>query len=89
MVTIKNETILLICDLAKSKGKVTRYFFLEGLRMLLLYRHIESFKIDNDISDEMFDKMESYVRVLVLRSLQYYITYLSNFSVIRCTGNYF
>lgn len=60
---IKNETILLICDLAKSKGKVTRYFFLEGLRMLLLYRHIESFKIDNDISDEMFEKMESYVRV--------------------------
>ena len=31
---IKDPQVIIICQLAKSKGKVTKYFFLEGLKIL-------------------------------------------------------
>ena len=59
-----NPTIQMICDLAKSKGKITHYFFLEGLKMLLLAWHVQNFRIQNDISDELFAKMQAYAGIV-------------------------
>ncbi len=60
---IKNETIQMICGLAKNKGKITRRFFLEGLKMLLLAWHVENYKIINNISDEIFREMQAYAGI--------------------------
>ena len=60
---IENETIQMICEIARSKGKITRYFFLEGLKMLLMAWHVENFKIEHNISDEMFRQMQAYAGI--------------------------
>ncbi len=60
---INNPTIQMICNLAKNKGKITHYFFLEGLKMLLLAWHVENFKIQNNISDELFREMQAYAGI--------------------------
>ena len=60
---IENETIEMICELAKSKGKITHYFFLEGLSILLLAWQVEKFKIKHNISDEMFREMQIYAGI--------------------------
>lgn len=59
-----NPTIQMICDLAKSKGKITHYFFLEGLKMLLLAWHVQNFRIQNNISDALFAEMQSYAGII-------------------------
>ena len=56
----KNETIIMICDLAKSKGKITHYFFLEGMRTLLTAVRVEIFRKERNISDELYAKMLDY-----------------------------
>ena len=58
-----NETVQMICNLAKNKGKTTHYFFLEGLKMLLLAWHVENFKIQNNISDKLFREMQAYAGI--------------------------
>jgi len=60
---IENETVHMICNLARNKGKITRHFFLEGLKILLLAWHVENFKIQNNISDEMFRQMQAYAGI--------------------------
>jgi hypothetical protein len=58
-----NETIIMICDLAKSKGKITHYFFLEGLKTLLIAFRVDLFKIERGISDKFFKEMQSYAGI--------------------------
>jgi len=53
-----NETIVMICDLAKSKGKITHYFFLEGMKILLISANVRMFVKERGISDELYRKME-------------------------------
>jgi len=53
----------MICDLARNKGKITHHFFLEGLKLLLFAKHVENFKKENDISDEMFRQMQAYAGI--------------------------
>jgi len=60
---IENETIQMICGIAKNKGKITHRFFLEGLKMLLLAWELEKYKIENNISDEMFSQMQAYAGI--------------------------
>lgn len=60
---IKNEVILMICDLAKSKGKVSRFFFLEGLKVLLTAYRVDIFRKERNISDELYAEMQSYAGV--------------------------
>jgi len=55
----KNETVIMICDLAKSKGKITHYFFLEGMRVLLTVHRVHLFRKERNISDEFYAKMEA------------------------------
>jgi len=60
---IENDTIQMICGIAKSKGKITHRFFLEGLKILLLAWQLEKYKIENNISDEMFRQMQAYAGI--------------------------
>lgn len=59
----ENETIVMICDLARSKGKITHYFFLEGLKVLLTAFRVEQFRKERNISDELFSEMQSYAGI--------------------------
>ncbi len=59
----KNKTIKMICDLAKSKGKITRHFFLEGLKKMLIAQEVEKFKVDNNISPKFYKEMLEYAGV--------------------------
>jgi len=58
-----NETIIMICDLAKSKGKITRYFFLEGIKTLLVAFRVDLFRKERGISDDFFKEMQSYAGI--------------------------
>ena len=60
---IENETIQMICGIARNKGKITHRFFLEGLKMLLLAWELEKYKTENNISDEMFRQMQAYAGI--------------------------
>ncbi len=51
----KNETVQWICKLGNGKGKVTRYYFLQGLSKLLLAAEVEIFRKENDISPEQME----------------------------------
>jgi len=59
----ENKTVQTICNLAKSKGKITHNFFLEGLKILLFAKHLENFRKENHISDEMFRQIQSYAGI--------------------------
>jgi hypothetical protein len=59
----ENKTVQMICNLARNKGKITHHFFLEGLKLLLFAKHVEDFKKENDISDEMFRQMQAYAGI--------------------------
>jgi len=52
---IKNETVQWICELGNGKGKVTRYYFMEGLRKLLTVAEVEIFRKENQITDEQVE----------------------------------
>ncbi|MEA1893205.1 MAG: hypothetical protein U9N33_10925 [Campylobacterota bacterium] len=60
---IEDETVQMICNLAKNKGVISRHFFLEGLKVLLTAWHLENFKIQHSISDEMFKQMQAYAGI--------------------------
>ena len=53
----------MICDLAKSKGKVTRFFFLEGLKVLLTAYRVDIFRKERNISDKLYAEMQSYAGI--------------------------
>ena len=54
---LQNEHIRWLCHLGGSKGKVTRYFFLEGLKKLLLHHQVEQFFQTNQISEKTLAQM--------------------------------
>ena len=62
-VLIEDETVQMICALAKNKGIVSRRFFLEGLKVILTAWHLENFKKENNITEEMFRQMQGYAGI--------------------------
>ena len=48
-----------MCQLGNGKGKVTRHFFLEGLRNLLLHHHVERMRTQSGITDAEWEDMLS------------------------------
>jgi len=60
---IQNETMQMICGLANNKGTMSYHFFLEGLKILLLAWHVEKFKKEHNISEEMFKQMQAYAGI--------------------------
>ncbi len=47
-----NETVIWICKLGNGKGKISRYYLMQGLSKLLLNAQVEIFRKENNISDE-------------------------------------
>lgn len=57
----QNPTVELIAQLGGGKGKVTRYYFLQGLRKLLVHASVARFVKEQEISDETFEQMFAFV----------------------------
>jgi predicted RNA binding protein with dsRBD fold (UPF0201 family) len=49
-----------LCQLGNGKGKVTRHFFMEGLRNLLIHQHVERMREESEITDSEWDEMLSF-----------------------------
>lgn len=56
-----NPTIALIAQLGGGKGQVTRYYFLQGLKKLLIHASVARFVKEQEISDELFEQMLAFV----------------------------
>jgi hypothetical protein len=56
-----NPTIALIAQLGGGKGQVTRYYFLQGLKKLLVHASVARFVKEQAISDEQFEQMLAFV----------------------------
>jgi hypothetical protein len=56
-----NPTIALIAQLGGGKGQVTRYYFLQGLKNLLVHASVARFVKEQAISDELFEQMLAFV----------------------------
>jgi len=57
----QNPTIELIAQLGGGKGKVTRYYFLQGLKKLLVHASVARFVKEQAISDDLFEQMLAFV----------------------------
>jgi hypothetical protein len=60
--TDHHPVIALIAQLGGGKGKVTRHYFLEGLRTLLIYQSVAQFLDHNQIEADLFEDMLHFVR---------------------------
>lgn len=49
-----------LCQLGNGKGKVTRHFFLEGLRNLLIHRHVERMREQSELTDFEWEEILSF-----------------------------
>jgi tRNA A37 threonylcarbamoyladenosine biosynthesis protein TsaE len=57
----ENPTIVLIAQLGGGKGKVTRHYFLEGLKKLLTHKSVERFIEEQEIGGETLAEMLTFV----------------------------
>jgi hypothetical protein len=57
----KNPVIALIAQLGGGKGKVTRRYFLEGLKKLLIHQTVERFLEEQQRETEIFEAMLGFV----------------------------
>jgi hypothetical protein len=53
----EDENVQWICELGGSKGKVTRFFLLKGLEIILHAQKLEAFKRDNNISNQQYQSV--------------------------------
>lgn len=58
----ENPVVALIAQLGGGKGKVTRHFFLEGLKAVLIHQAVEDFLDTNQASEETYQAMLAFVR---------------------------
>ena len=57
----ENPTISLIAQLGGGKGKVTRYYFLEGLKKLLIHKSVQRFINEQEIPTKTLTEMLAFV----------------------------
>jgi len=55
--------MIIICDLGGGKGKITRYYFLQGLKKLLIAERVNQFREQHHISDELYTEMQAYAGI--------------------------
>ncbi len=60
---IDNPTIEIICQMGNGKGTVSRHFFLEGLKVLLITQNALRLKRELAISDETWQEMEAFAGI--------------------------
>jgi len=58
---IDNPLVVLICDLANSKGKVSRHFFMKGLVMLANWQLAQQFFKEQDFSKDDLEKLMDFL----------------------------
>jgi len=56
-----NPVIALIAQLGGGKGQVTHYYFLQGLKTLLIHAHVARFVKEQDITNQTFAQMLAFV----------------------------
>jgi predicted RNA binding protein with dsRBD fold (UPF0201 family) len=56
----QHPVIAWLCQLGNGKGKVTRHFLLEGLRNLLIHRHVERMREQSEITDPEWEEILSF-----------------------------
>jgi hypothetical protein len=57
----KNPVIALLAQLGGGKGKVTRRYFLEGLKKLLIHKSVERFIEEQEVGEETLAEMMAFV----------------------------
>ncbi len=60
---IDNPTIEIICQMGSGKGTVSRHFFLEGLKVMLITQNTLRLKKELEISDETWSEMEAFAGI--------------------------
>jgi len=60
---IEHPTIEIICQLGGGKGTVSRFYFLEGLKNLLIAESVFRFKEDKGISDNEWSEITAFVGI--------------------------
>ncbi len=58
---IDNPAIHLICELGGGKAALTRYFFLQGLQKLLVYRRVTRFILFHQLKEDLFEDMMAFI----------------------------
>jgi hypothetical protein len=58
---VKDTQVITICQLAKSKGKVTKYFYLEGLKILANFILFQDFIKQQNLTQEQVNQLLSMV----------------------------
>lgn len=58
---VKDPQVITICQLAKSKGKVTKYFYLEGLKILANFISFQEFIKQQNLTQEQVNQILSMV----------------------------
>jgi hypothetical protein len=54
---VKDPQVITICQLAKSKGKVTKYFYLEGLKILANFILFQEFMKEQNLTQEQVNQL--------------------------------
>jgi hypothetical protein len=58
---VKDPQVITICQLAKSKGKVTKHFYLEGLKILANFILFQDFIKQQNLTQEQVNQLISMV----------------------------
>lgn len=58
---IDNPLVIIICTLAKSKGKISRHFFMKGLVILAHWQLAQQFFKEHDISKDDLEKLMDFL----------------------------
>ncbi len=57
---INNHNVALIAQLGGGKGKVTRHYFLEGLKKMLILADVARFREKNEVDDNTWQEMLAF-----------------------------
>ena len=60
---INNPTIEIICQMGNGKGTISRYFFLEGLKVMLITQNTLRLKKELEISNETWQEMKAFAGI--------------------------
>lgn len=57
----RHPVVKWLCQIGNGKGKVTRHFFLEGLKSLLIHHHIEQIREQEKLTDPAWEAILAFV----------------------------
>ena len=53
----------MLCEMGGGKGTISRHFFLEGIKKLLIAQNVLKFKRDNSISSKQWEDMALFAGI--------------------------